>query len=90
MKNYKNTEDLIKDLNNQRLKNKNNWIFFEANYKGYFLQFKFFDTWIQRIEINTKVNNFDRYQLFRITSSPMDISVKQFKEFIKEELLTLK
>lgn len=90
MKNYNNIEELIKDINKTRIANKNNWVVFEAYYKGDFLQFKMFDTWIQRLEIHTKVNNHDIWNLFRIASSPMDISVKEFKQFVKEELLTLK
>lgn len=89
MNRYSTIEELIKDINKTRIANKNNWVVFEAYFKGYFLQFKLFDTWIQRIEINTKLNGLDSYKLFRIASSPMDISVKEFKQFINQELLTL-
>lgn len=89
MKTYKTIEELIKDINKARLSNKNNWVFFDAYFKGYFLQFKLFGTWVQRLEINTKLNGLDTYKLFRIASSNMDISVKDFKEFIEQELITL-
>lgn len=89
MKNYNTKGELIKEANKARLANKNNWVVFQAQYKGYILLFKLYNTWVQRLEIYTKVNNFDSHKLYLVLDSPMELNVKGFNNWIDEQILTL-
>jgi hypothetical protein len=68
------TADAIKQINKLRLDNKNKWIFVTVNLNGLNYKFKFYDTWIQIAE-NPEG---------RRSSSAMDISVGEFKNYLKK------
>lgn len=85
MKTYSTKEELIKEANKTRLANKNNWVVFQARYNNYTLLFKTFDTWVQRLEIYKENNT----RPFIVDSSPMELSVSNFKAWINEQVSTL-
>ena len=63
--------DAVKQINTARTQNKNKWVFLEVNVNDLNYQFKFFNTWIQIAKLGEMKD-----------SSGMDISVKQFKEYL--------
>lgn len=69
------TEDFIKHINKIRLENKNKWYFYTGTVNNKQIQLKAYETWIQILRINGV--NF---------SSCMDMSVKQFKDYILNSL----
>lgn len=71
--------ELIKMINNLRKSNKNNWVNQCIDYNGIKISLKSYNTWVQVLVINGGNKN----------SSNMDISVKQFNEFLNESLQSL-
>ena len=68
--------DIIKQVNKFRLKNKNKWFQVEIEYVPYTYKLKCFNTWVQlmyKCENNKVICNL---------GSDMDISVKDFKEHL--------
>lgn len=67
--------EYIKLLNDLRKSNKNKWVSFTQNVEDKIVGIKFYNTWVQRIEVNhgTHITN---------DSNCMDQSVKQFNEFL--------
>ena len=84
MKTYNTKDELIKDANKTRLANKNNWVVFQAQLNNYILMFKMFDTWVQRLEVYKTENGIKLIPYF-VDSSPMELSVKDFKSWITEQ-----
>lgn len=70
---------IVKDVNKERLDNKNDWYFITFNLGENLIQIKGYNTWMQIFRING-------LDLF----SGMDISVGQFKENILTALNKLK
>lgn len=69
--------DAIKIINQERKANKNKWTFYSGvSLSGKPFKIKFYNTWVQRLEIEGK-----------IASSGMDISVKEFNEFLEKHLV---
>ena len=68
--------EAVKQINSARLKNKNKWLFLDVNVNGLFFHFKIYNTWVCRAQSDK----------FRNESSGMDISVKQFKEYLTKFL----
>ena len=66
------TEDAVKQLNKARLENKNFWVFADVNVNGLTFRFKFYNTWVQIAQASDGLRG----------SSGMDISVKEFKEYL--------
>ena len=66
--------ELIKLINDLRKANKNNWVNQCIDYNGIKISLKSYNTWVQVLVINGGNKN----------SSNMDISVKQFNEFLNE------
>lgn len=85
MKTYTTREELIKDINKTRLENKNNWYYFKANFKNNILEFKAFDTWVQRLDVYQEDSNGNLFKNFS-DSSPMELSVKDFKSWVLNQL----
>lgn len=85
MKTYTTRQELVKDANKTRLANKNNWVVFQAQFKENVLMFKMCDTWIQRLEVYQK-NSYGNLSLNFVDSSPMELSVKEFKNWIEQQL----
>lgn len=85
MKTYNTREELIKDINKTRLENKNRWYYFKANFKNNILEFKAFDTWVQRLDAYQEDSNGNLFRNFS-NSSPMELSVKDFKAWVYEQL----
>jgi hypothetical protein len=66
------TEDAVKQLNNLRLDNKDQWVFAGVNVNGLDYRFKFYNTWVQIAEDPNGMRG----------SSGMGNSVKQFKDYL--------
>ncbi len=47
MKNFNDINEAVKYVNEERLKNKGNWIFLKFTLKGYAVQIKSYGQWIQ-------------------------------------------
>jgi hypothetical protein len=88
MKTYNTKDELIKDANETRLANKNNWVVFQAQMNNYILMFKMFDTWVQRLEVYKTENGTNLIPYF-VESSPMELNVKGFSNWIDEQISTL-
>ena len=88
MKTYNTKDELIKDANKTRLANKNNWVVFQAQMNNYILMFKMFDTWVQRLEVYKTENGTNLIPYF-VESSPMELNVKGFSNWIDEQISTL-
>jgi len=71
MKNYTDSETLIKDINKKRKENKDKWFYFVATFKGEALKMKVFNTWVQRLEYSGYIDG-----------SVMDLPVKGFNAFL--------
>jgi hypothetical protein len=65
-------------INDLRKNNKNKWVSQYIDYNGVQIGLKSYNTWVQIL----KVNDYNY-------SSCMDISVKQFNEFLNESLKEL-
>ena len=68
--------ELIAEINTLRKTNKNKWVNTVLNYNNQSIAIKFFGTWIQVLMINSVKH-----------SSNMDITVKQFNEFLNEVII---
>lgn len=68
-------EQLIKDINNLRKTNKNNWYYLSTTYNNKAIQLKGFGTWLQIF----KIDNIDY-------SNNMDETVKQYNEHLNKYL----
>ena len=66
------TENAVKRLNKVRLENKNFWVFADVNLNGSTFRFKFYNTWVQIAQTPDGLRG----------SSCMDISVKEFKQYL--------
>ena len=67
--------ELIKKINDLRKSHKNKWVNITLLYNDEPISIKFYNTWMQVLSYDNK-----KY------SSNMDISVKQFNEFLNESL----
>ena len=65
--------ELIAEINTLRKDNKNNWVNVQLDYNNQSVAIKFYGTWVQLLIIDGVKH-----------SSNMDISVKQFNEFLNE------
>lgn len=63
--------EFIKLANDQRKANKHRWVFLSESVGSNLVQYKAYNTWVQILSINGIKD-----------SSPMDISVKQFNDFL--------
>ena len=70
--------ELIAKINQLRKTNKNVWLNTRIDYNGLSIGIKSYNTWVQILEVNGYKH-----------SSNMDISVKQFNEFLNESLQSL-
>ena len=71
--------EYIKLINSLRKANKNKWVSFTQNVENMVIGIKFFNTWIQVIEVNHGTH-------ITRDSGCMDISVKQFNEFLNNAI----
>ena len=69
-------QELIKEINNLRKKNKDSWYTLTAIFNNNLIEIKGFGTWLQIFKINTYSYPF-----------PMDISVKEFNNLLKKYIL---
>lgn len=67
--------DFIALCNRERKANKGKWVFLSEVVEGIKISYKAYDTWVQVLIIDNVKH-----------SSPMDISVKQFNEFLNNAL----
>ena len=74
--NETNKEEIIKQINNFRLKNKNNWYQIELKYSNYTYKMKIYNTWIQIARV------YENDKLLFNKSSCMDQKIKEFKQFL--------
>jgi len=70
--------EYIKLIKKARLANKNSWVNGTEEVNGAQVKIKFFQTWIQKMEVNGK--NY---------STPMECSVKRFNDEIDRALSTI-
>ena len=66
-----NTQEFIKTINALRLENKVKWYQWQGEVNGKQVALKGYNTWVQRLNVGGISH-----------SSGMDISVKEFKEFL--------
>lgn len=69
-------DDIIKQVNKFRLENKNKWYQVEIKYSPNRYKLKCFNTWVQIAIIETPEKTIQ-------DSSNMDISVKEFKNYLQ-------
>ena len=79
----KDKETLIKLINKHRINNKNNWYQVHVKHNGYEYRMKCYDTWIQ---LNYIYHDNGLNFLICDDSSPMDMSVKEFKQFLSNTI----
>ena len=77
----KNLDNIIKLINGHRLSNKNRWWQVKVYYNGYEYKIKAYNTWIQIFRRE------DKGIIIADSPSPMDISVGQFKEHLRQTLV---
>ena len=66
-----NTQEFIKTVNTLRLENKGRWYQWCGEVNDYDISLKGYGTWVQRLKVGDTIH-----------SGNMDISVKEFKEFL--------
>lgn len=74
-----NRSEYIALINKERKANKNKWVSFTENVEGTKIGIKFYNTWVQRIEFTDGLTAIS-------DSGNMDISVKQFNEFLAQSI----
>lgn len=76
----KDKETLIKLINKHRLDNKDKW--YQCNYScnGYNYEIKAFNTWVRLCYV------YKDNKLLYTTNSPMDISIREFKQFLNNTI----
>ena len=74
----KDKETLIKLINKHRLDNKNKWYQCSVSCNGFNYEIKAFDTWVQLCYI------YEDNKLLYNSPSPMDMSIKEFKQFLSK------
>jgi hypothetical protein len=79
MSNETEIKDFIKWVNSERLANKNKWVTCSDYLNGHTVVIRLYNTWIQRIEINTNSG-------ILTDSGIADISVGDFKNYLKSML----
>ena len=67
---------LIKLINKHRLENKNKWYEISVALNGFNYELKCYNTWVQLAYV------YKQNKLIYKSSSGMDISVKEFKEYL--------
>ena len=66
-----NTQEFIKTVNTLRLENKGRWYQWCGEVNNMQLSLKGYGTWVQRLKVDDVIH-----------SGNMDVSVKEFKEFL--------
>ena len=66
-----NTQEFIKTVNTLRLENKGRWYQWCGEVNNYEVSLKGYGTWVQRLKVDDT-----------IYGGNMDVSVKEFKEFL--------
>ena len=66
-----NTQEFIKTVNTLRLENKNSWYQWCGEVNNHNASLKGYGTWVQRLKVDDVIH-----------SGSMDVSVKEFKEFL--------
>ena len=66
-----NTQEFIKTVNALRLKNKGGWYQWCGEVNNRDVSLKGYSTWVQRLKVDDTIH-----------SGNMDVSVKEFKEFL--------
>ena len=66
-----NTQEFIKTINTLRLENKGSWYQWCGEVNNRNVTLKGFGTWVQRLKVDDTIH-----------SGNMDVSVKEFKEFL--------
>ena len=66
-----NTQEFIKTVNTLRLDNKGGWYQWCGEVNDYDVSLKGYGTWVQRLKVDDTIH-----------SGNMDVSVKEFKEFL--------
>ena len=77
----KDKETLIKLINKHRLENKNNWYQISIALNGYNYEMKCYNTWVQLCYV------YKDNKLLYNNSSPMDLSIKDFKNWLYSKLI---
>jgi hypothetical protein len=76
----KDKETIIKLINKHRLENKNKWYQISMYLNGLNYEIKCFETWIQICYV------YKNNKLLYNAASPMDLSIKQFKQHLNKVL----
>ena len=76
----KDKETLIKLINKHRLNNKNRWYQCNVSCNGYNYKIKGYNTWVQLCYV------YKNNKLLYNTALPMDVSAKDFKEFLNNTI----
>ena len=66
-----NTQEFIKTVNALRLDNKGRWYQWSGKVNNYDVSLKGYGTWVQRLKVDDTIH-----------SGNMEVSVKEFKEFL--------
>jgi hypothetical protein len=77
---------IIEDLNNLRLKNKDQWVFYSVNYNKYIIQIKSYNTWIQIFQVRSDLTGYIKLK----DNSAMNLNASQFKKYIADKLKYIK
>ena len=83
-------EDIIRDINKRRKQVKSAWYtasytFYEDSDRKLCLAVKGFNTWIQRLQLTVTLSD-NTVMLIVYVSSPMDIKVAEFNEWLDTNL----
>ena len=65
------TQEFIKTINTLRLENKGNWYQWCGEVNNHYVSLKGYGTWVQRLTVDDTIH-----------SGNMEVSVKEFKEFL--------
>ena len=65
------TQEFIKTINTLRLENKGSWYQWCGEVNNHYVSLKGYGTWVQRLKVGDTIH-----------SGNMEISVKEFKEFL--------
>ena len=67
-------EIIVEQLNNDRKRNKDNWLVQTSIIQGVSISIKSYNTWVQGLIVNNGIRH----------SSNMDMKVSEFKQFLKD------
>ena len=77
-----NKDQIIKQINQYRLDNKNHWYQFNINYGGVTFKGKCYNTWVQILYCYDNLTGGLKYK----DSSPMELNVRQFNSYLNNAI----